>query len=267
MSRCNSRHTSMTMRFDLYWLLRPSFPFYSQIIRMIFHVRPNSKQTKQHKQHAHNLLLFSFHKMEDVGCNGFGVGQGWGEYWTYEYEYWKISTGLVLEYNVFSIFMFIILGKTSTRLVLAPALGWGTTSNFSEPYKLQQFTLCGFETSGCKVIKLFSHQGPLPATPTWWVANCGILLVMLGTSHWQRVAVVPSAWWNVKPHLAAVEMRWLCWIGTCNHTPVRPAERQTFRESEKIYCVSNLVKVYKLRKWRATTRNLKFYFHECVWQQ
>ena len=48
--------------------------------------------------------------------------QGWGEYWTYEYEYWKISTRVVLEYNVFSIFMFIILGKTSTRVVLAPAL-------------------------------------------------------------------------------------------------------------------------------------------------
>ena len=48
--------------------------------------------------------------------------QGWGEYWTYEYEYWKISTRVVLEYNVFSIFLFIILGKTSTRVVLAPAL-------------------------------------------------------------------------------------------------------------------------------------------------
>ena len=48
--------------------------------------------------------------------------QGWGEYWTYEYEYWKISTRVVLEYNVFSIFMFIILGKTSTWVVLAPAL-------------------------------------------------------------------------------------------------------------------------------------------------
>ena len=48
--------------------------------------------------------------------------QGWGEYWTYEYEYGKISTRVVLEYNVFSIFMFIILGKTSTRVVLAPAL-------------------------------------------------------------------------------------------------------------------------------------------------
>ena len=33
------------------------------------------------------------------------------------------STGKsVLEYYVFSIFMFIILGKTSTRVVLAPAL-------------------------------------------------------------------------------------------------------------------------------------------------
>ena len=48
--------------------------------------------------------------------------QGWGEYSTYEYEYWKISTRVALEYNVFSIFMFIILGKTSTRVVLAPAL-------------------------------------------------------------------------------------------------------------------------------------------------
>ena len=48
--------------------------------------------------------------------------QGWGEYWTYEYEYWEISTRVVHEYNVFSIFMFIILGKTSTRVVLAPAL-------------------------------------------------------------------------------------------------------------------------------------------------
>ena len=35
------------------------------------------------------------------------------------------STRVVLEYNVFSIFMFIILGKTSTWVVLAPALsGW-----------------------------------------------------------------------------------------------------------------------------------------------
>ena len=49
-------------------------------------------------------------------------GQGWGEYWTYEYKYWKISTRVVLEYSVFSIFMFIILGKTSTQVVLAPAL-------------------------------------------------------------------------------------------------------------------------------------------------
>ena len=48
--------------------------------------------------------------------------QGWGEYWTYEYEYWKISTQVVLEYNVFCIFMFTILDKTSTRVVLAPAL-------------------------------------------------------------------------------------------------------------------------------------------------
>ena len=47
--------------------------------------------------------------------------QGWGEYWTYEYEYWEISTQVVLEYNVFSIFMVIVLGKTSTRVVLAPA--------------------------------------------------------------------------------------------------------------------------------------------------
>ena len=52
----------------------------------------------------------------------FHLWQGWGEYWTYEYEYWKISTWVVLEYSVFSIFMFIILGKTSTRVVLAPAL-------------------------------------------------------------------------------------------------------------------------------------------------
>ena len=49
--------------------------------------------------------------------------QGWGKYWTYEYEYWKISTRVVPEYNVFSIFMFTILGKTSTWVVLAPALG------------------------------------------------------------------------------------------------------------------------------------------------
>ena len=48
--------------------------------------------------------------------------QGWGEYRTYEYEYWKISTRVVLEYNVLSIFMLIILYKTSTRVVLAPAL-------------------------------------------------------------------------------------------------------------------------------------------------
>ena len=48
--------------------------------------------------------------------------QGWGEYWTYEYKYWKISTRGVFEYNVFSIFMFIILSKTSTRAVLSLAL-------------------------------------------------------------------------------------------------------------------------------------------------
>ena len=47
---------------------------------------------------------------------------GLGEYWTYEYEYWKISTRVVLEYNVFNITMFVILGKTSTQVVLAPAL-------------------------------------------------------------------------------------------------------------------------------------------------
>ena len=51
--------------------------------------------------------------------------QGWGEYLTYEYVYWKISTRVVLECNVFSIFMFIILDKTSTRVVLAPALTVG----------------------------------------------------------------------------------------------------------------------------------------------
>ena len=38
-------------------------------------------------------------------------------------EHTSTSTGKsVLEYSVFSIFMFIILGKTSTRVVLAPAL-------------------------------------------------------------------------------------------------------------------------------------------------
>ena len=38
-------------------------------------------------------------------------------------EHKSTSTGKsVLEYNVFSVFMFIILGKTSTRVVLAPAL-------------------------------------------------------------------------------------------------------------------------------------------------
>ena len=38
-------------------------------------------------------------------------------------QHMSTSTGKsVLEYNVFSIFMFIILGKTSTRVVLAPAL-------------------------------------------------------------------------------------------------------------------------------------------------
>ena len=54
--------------------------------------------------------------------NNDDYDQGWGEYWTYEYEYWKISTRVVLQYNVFSIFMFIILGKMSTWVVLAPAL-------------------------------------------------------------------------------------------------------------------------------------------------
>ena len=38
-------------------------------------------------------------------------------------EHTSTSTGKsVLEYNVFSIFMFIVLGKTSTGVVLAPAL-------------------------------------------------------------------------------------------------------------------------------------------------
>ena len=46
----------------------------------------------------------------------------WQDKYLYEYEYWKISTRVLLEYNVFSIFMFIILGKTSTLVVLAPAL-------------------------------------------------------------------------------------------------------------------------------------------------
>ena len=59
--------------------------------------------------------------------------QGWGEYWTYEYEYWKISTRVVLEYNVFSVFMFIILGKTSTRVVLAPALSGTCRLSLQEP--------------------------------------------------------------------------------------------------------------------------------------
>ena len=49
------------------------------------------------------------------------LGRAGGEYWTYQYEYWKISTGVVLEYNVFGIFMFIILSKLSARVVLAPA--------------------------------------------------------------------------------------------------------------------------------------------------
>ena len=48
--------------------------------------------------------------------------QGWGEYWTYEYDYWKISTPVVLKYNVFSMFMFIISGKMITGVVLAPSL-------------------------------------------------------------------------------------------------------------------------------------------------
>ena len=63
-------------------------------------------------------IQFAFQYVE---CD-MGWHQGWGEYSTYEYEYWKISTRVVLEYNVFSIFMFIILGKTSTRVVFAPAL-------------------------------------------------------------------------------------------------------------------------------------------------
>ena len=51
-----------------------------------------------------------------ISWNHKYLTQGWGEYWTYEYEYWKI----------FSIFMFIILYKMSTRVVhvLSPALIW-----------------------------------------------------------------------------------------------------------------------------------------------
>ena len=37
--------------------------------------------------------------------------QGWDEYPTYEYEYGIISTQVVLDYNVFSIFMFIIWAR------------------------------------------------------------------------------------------------------------------------------------------------------------
>ena len=75
---------------------------------------------------------FNYRKFSNISCAKSQIlnvshlvlqlTQGWGEYWTYEYEYWKISTRVVLEYNVFSIFMFIILYKTSTRVVLAPAL-------------------------------------------------------------------------------------------------------------------------------------------------
>ena len=44
--------------------------------------------------------------------------QGWGVYRTTEYEYSKISTWV----HVFSVVMFIILGKMSTRVVLASDL-------------------------------------------------------------------------------------------------------------------------------------------------
>ena len=73
-----------------------------------------------HDDHSHIFLwILTTHVST---CSWLSVVQGWGEYSTY--EYWKISTRVVLEYNVFSIFMFIILGKTSTRVVLAPALQW-----------------------------------------------------------------------------------------------------------------------------------------------
>ena len=50
------------------------------------------------------------------------IHQGWGKYWTYEYNFWKISTRVVLKFKVFSVFMFITLGRTSIRVVLSPTL-------------------------------------------------------------------------------------------------------------------------------------------------
>ena len=79
------------------------------------------------------LILASLHKpiknallCKEAETNFFKLcfypRQGWAEYWTYKYKYWKIGTQVVLEFNVFSIFMFIILGKTSTRVILTSAL-------------------------------------------------------------------------------------------------------------------------------------------------
>ena len=76
------------------------------------------------------------------------------------------STRVVLEYNVFSIFMFIILGKTSTRVVLAPApltrvAGW----NFFPQYghgTLKPAEYCWWgsvETSGDKRVITISTPG------------------------------------------------------------------------------------------------------------
>ena len=65
-------------------------------------------------------------------------------------EHTSMSTGKsVLEYNVFSIFMFIILGKTSTWVVLAPALA---TSDCLTPQEVAEvkasFTLLSLKQLG-----------------------------------------------------------------------------------------------------------------------
>ena len=48
--------------------------------------------------------------------------QGWGEHWTNEYEYRYIGTRIVPRYKVYSIFMFVLLGRMSRPVVLPPSL-------------------------------------------------------------------------------------------------------------------------------------------------
>ena len=100
----------------------------------------NTSAQKWHRRRRFKMGIVHSNSWYRI-CFGVNIRwtQGWGEYLTYEYEYWKISTRVVLEYIVFSIFMFTILDKTSTRVVLAPALGEHLSYQTT---KLWKFHLC-----------------------------------------------------------------------------------------------------------------------------